>query len=249
MSQIYIINELPYWIRNSVFVYTYINDFPDKNDIELEDERVFEFSDEITDENIEKILDNIRFFGIEDKQDENSGDYVYDKTEPIRYKCFCFLAKNKDLVENLKSLFPELDHMFKIEHIYNCESSVRNGNLFSLKYARENGCDWNEWTCLSAARYGHLECLKYAHENGCPWDEWTCLSSVANGHLECLKYAHENGCPWGERTCKYAVENGQLECLKYAREYGCPLKEDACRSAARSGQLECLKYLHENGCP
>lgn len=25
-------------------------------------------------------------------------------------------------------------------------------------------------TCSSAAFEGHLDCLKYAHENGCEWD-------------------------------------------------------------------------------
>jgi hypothetical protein len=39
-----------------------------------------------------------------------------------------------------------------------------------LKYARENGCPWGEWTPRNAAGRGkgHLECLKYALENGCP---------------------------------------------------------------------------------
>jgi hypothetical protein len=37
---------------------------------------------------------------------------------------------------------------------------------------------------------GHLECLKYAHENGCEWDRYTCSNAAFNGHLECLKYAH-----------------------------------------------------------
>ena len=45
-----------------------------------------------------------------------------------------------------------------------------------------------------AALNGHLDCLKYAHENGCEWDEDTCSEAALNGHLDCLKYAHENGC-------------------------------------------------------
>jgi uncharacterized protein YabN with tetrapyrrole methylase and pyrophosphatase domain len=40
-----------------------------------------------------------------------------------------------------------------------------------------------------------LECLRYARENGCPWDETTSWCAVKNGHLECFRYAHENGCP------------------------------------------------------
>eukprot|EP01112_Ceratiomyxa_fruticulosa_P020712 TRINITY_DN7139_c0_g2_i2.p1 TRINITY_DN7139_c0_g2~~TRINITY_DN7139_c0_g2_i2.p1 ORF type:complete len:229 (+),score=43.94 TRINITY_DN7139_c0_g2_i2:249-935(+) len=36
---------------------------------------------------------------------------------------------------------------------------------------------------------GHLSCLKYAHENGCDWDEATCSGAIRNGQKECLKYA------------------------------------------------------------
>ena len=39
---------------------------------------------------------------------------------------------------------------------------------FSLKWARENRCQWNEDTCSSAARGEHLDVLKWARENGCP---------------------------------------------------------------------------------
>ena len=99
------------------------------------------------------------------------------------------------------------------------------------------------------ALHGYLNCMRYAHENGCNWNEDTCSNAARNGHLECLKYAHENGCNWNDRTCSYAAKNGHLECLKYAHENGCDWNEDTCSGAANNGHLECLKYAHENGCP
>jgi hypothetical protein len=42
-----------------------------------------------------------------------------------------------------------------------------------LKWARANGCPWNERTCANAAWHGHLEVLKWARENGCPWSKRT----------------------------------------------------------------------------
>jgi hypothetical protein len=36
-----------------------------------------------------------------------------------------------------------------------------------LKWARENGCEWNADVCANAALNGHLEVLKWARENGC----------------------------------------------------------------------------------
>ena len=47
-------------------------------------------------------------------------------------------------------------------------------------------------------RGGHLEVLKWARANGCPWDEGTCAYAAEGGHLEVLKWARENGCPWDE---------------------------------------------------
>ena len=34
--------------------------------------------------------------------------------------------------------------------------------------------------------------LKYAHENGCEWDNCVCFYAAKNNNLEMLKYAHEN---------------------------------------------------------
>ena len=80
-----------------------------------------------------------------------------------------------------------------------------NGQLECLKYAREHGCPWDEYTCTLPPN-GHLECLKYAREHGCPWNEEDVRVCRQNGHLECLKYAHEHGCPWDEETCEYAAD-------------------------------------------
>jgi len=42
-----------------------------------------------------------------------------------------------------------------------------------VKWAREQGCPWNEYTCEAAANGGHLEGLRLAREQDCPWDEET----------------------------------------------------------------------------
>jgi len=77
-----------------------------------------------------------------------------------------------------------------------CQASAHGGQLKVLKWARENGCPWNEWTCEYAASGGHLEVLKWARKNGCPWNEWTCYKAAYGGYLEVLKWARENRCPW-----------------------------------------------------
>ena len=89
---------------------------------------------------------------------------------------------------------------------YLCEDAARGGHLEVLKWARENGCPWDERMCTYAAEGGHLEVLKWARENGCPWDEKMCWDAAYGGHLEVLKWARANGCPWDEETRQLATE-------------------------------------------
>jgi hypothetical protein len=63
-----------------------------------------------------------------------------------------------------------------------------------LRWVREQGYPWDEWTCSKAARLGHLKLLKWAREQGCPWDEWTCEAAAEGGHLEVLRWAMTHGC-------------------------------------------------------
>jgi uncharacterized protein YabN with tetrapyrrole methylase and pyrophosphatase domain len=53
--------------------------------------------------------------------------------------------------------------------------------------------------------------LRWARENGCPWDEFTCGGAAMGGHLEVLKWARENGCPWDEETRELAASKGYVE--------------------------------------
>ena len=103
-----------------------------------------------------------------------------------------------------------------------CQIAAGYGHLEVLKWAWENGCEWNERTCMHAAMNGHLEMLKWARENGCPWDESTCAYAAMYNHLDVLKWARENGCPWDSYTCRYAALYDHLDVLKWAQQNGCP---------------------------
>tara|TARA_B110000046_G_scaffold93492_1_gene101435 strand:- start:44 stop:256 length:213 start_codon:yes stop_codon:yes gene_type:complete len=48
---------------------------------------------------------------------------------------------------------------------------------------------------LPVTEGGHLEVLKWARANGCPWDEDTCEAAAEGGQLEVLEWAVANGCP------------------------------------------------------
>jgi hypothetical protein len=129
---------------------------------------------------------------------------------------------------------------------------------FHVRYAHENGCDWDEYTCRHAVSGGHLDCLKYltlkcqtpstyppfviryAHENGCEWQSKRLLVTNAHsslqsaGHLACLKYL--------VRLLTWLIAPFQLKSDIYAHENGCPWNENTIRNAAVNGHYECVKY-------
>ena len=94
----------------------------------------------------------------------------------------------------------------KITRKLDCSVIASKGYLGLLKWARENGCDWNSYTCCNAAQNGHLEVLRWARENGCDWDSLTCSYAAQNDHLEVLRWARENGCNWNSETEKIVLQ-------------------------------------------
>ena len=76
-----------------------------------------------------------------------------------------------------------------------------------LKWARKNGCPWNEDTCNSAARSGHLAVLQRVYDNGCPMNSnLMCINAEYSGYLAVLKWARKNCCH----------ESGIWECVNAA---------------------------------
>jgi hypothetical protein len=132
-----------------------------------------------------------------------------------------------------------------------CEGAAKGGHLDVLKWARANGCEWDEDTCVEAVKGGHLEVLQWARENGCEWSERTCEEAawgkeLLGGHawgprLDVLQWLRANGCPWDASTCMGAADGGHLEVLKWARENGCEWDEDTCEAAARGKQQQMLE--------
>lgn len=123
-------------------------------------------------------------------------------------------------------LLPPLSQKTRQQARYFCHFAARHGYLNLIKWARANGCPWDENTCYRAAEGGHLEMLIWARANGCPWDERTCSSAANGGHLEVLQWARANGCFWNEFTCSFAALGGHLKVLQWAISNGCPYNRD-----------------------
>ena len=68
-------------------------------------------------------------------------------------------------------------------------------------------CDrFKDRLCRICAKEGQLESLKWARENGCTWDRHTCYVAAEAGHLHILQWAQEHGCPWNSATCYVAAK-------------------------------------------
>jgi hypothetical protein len=76
--------------------------------------------------------------------------------------------------------------------------------------------------CETAARHGRIEVLKWARSQGCPWDEYTYSLAAKNGHLEVLKWLRSQRCPWDKFICSWAADGGHLEVLQWVRKHGGP---------------------------
>lgn len=68
----------------------------------------------------------------------------------------------------------------KIDYI---SDEVLLHSIENIKWAKENGCPWNEYICSKIASQGNLDVLKWAKENGYPWDKLCFSRASENGHL------------------------------------------------------------------
>ena len=71
---------------------------------------------------------------------------------------------------------------------------ARSDNLPLLEILLNYNSTKGIFITYGAAFGGHLDVLKWARENGCEWDSDTCSDAALNGHLSVLKWARKNGC-------------------------------------------------------
>ncbi len=135
----------------------------------------------------------------------------------------------------------QLESMFK--------NAISEGNLDLVKQLveKEVNSKWPSCIVSYCIQFESFEILKYALNNGCEWDLTASKTAMEEGRLDSLKFIFENGYPWHPETLNYLI-NVPLECVQYAVEKGCPFGS-ATSGASCGGELETLKYLHECGCP
>lgn len=109
-----------------------------------------------------------------------------------------------------------------------CVITWRGKSLDCLRYLYDHDCPRARppfETCRDIAAGGNVAMMRYARDQGQQWDAYACVLAASNGHLDMLCYMHEHGCPWDERTTLAAERYGEPGCLRYALEHGCPVHE------------------------
>jgi len=90
--------------------------------------------------------------------------------------------------------------------------------LVTIKWLRERGCPWTDYTVAYAASAGYLHVVKWARSQGCPWSEWTCTLAAKEGRLEVLQWMWENGCPWDDLAVGSARNGGHKAAIKWLQK-------------------------------
>jgi hypothetical protein len=121
-----------------------------------------------------------------------------------------------------------------MEDLRDAGLAAKLGCLTALRNLLQRGHLDRRFVCKNAAQGGHLEVLRWARANGCPWDEATCASAAESGHFEVLRWARANGCPWDEATCASAAESGHFEVLKWERLSKAGTTCDTCKATKTS---------------
>jgi hypothetical protein len=68
----------------------------------------------------------------------------------------------------------------------------------------------------------YIEVLKYAVENGCEFNEVTAFLAAYSWDLDALIFLREHACPWNSDVLDYAMGYEHVELLLWARNHGCP---------------------------
>lgn len=82
-----------------------------------------------------------------------------------------------------------------------CSHAVGSGYVRN-QWGLQHRYKWSLCPGEGAASDQRLEILKWARANGCPWDEVTTRAAVEGKHWDILRWAVSNGCPW---NAEYAL--------------------------------------------
>ena len=133
----------------------------------------------------------------------------FNKINKDELKCF----KIKNFCGSISMLEFATDKRNKNKHVINKKTTYYLGNIEMFEYIKNNyrNVKFTSDTFAYAALNGNLENMKWLKENGCYWDEWTFMYAAKNGNLENMKWLKENGCLIYDHTKQYIKEKYEID--------------------------------------
>lgn len=74
------------------------------------------------------------------------------------------------------------------------EIAAEKGYFDVIQYAYDHGAEFHARMTSCAAKAKNLGMVKFLREKGVKWDQYTCSKAAGHGALDVLQYAHTNGC-------------------------------------------------------
>ena len=170
-------------------------------------------------------------------------EYAYENHCPIEIEMINEAACTGD-----SEIFKYVHEQLKLPFDYStCTHCVlKDGSLECLKYAHENGPDWNTNTLQRALENNKYDCIKYLVENNCPCDEYVSIMAVKCCDLQTVKYLCENGIiNLDDDILKHTNHNKKTNVTKYIFDKGCPIGSDIMIECAKYDKLNYLKYFQK----
>ena len=116
-----------------------------------------------------------------------------------------------------------------------CDVAARKGRLVVLEWLVGPGqCPWDRETVVcNAALGGHVCVLRWAKGQGCAFDERTLMFAAQGGSLEAIKWLRSQDCPWDEKAGAAASRAGHNQVLRWLQAHGCPQYDELAASCGR----------------
>jgi hypothetical protein len=159
------------------------------------------------------------------------------------YKIFLNNAIEKGDIEIIEFFIGTGSYTFNTTHM---SIAANNDNLPLMKYLYEAKCPWDSNTPSDAAKNGYLECLKFAIDNGCEYN-YALRNAAHGGKLDCIRYLIEEKKEWADLvTVELAAESGSLNCIKYFHQIGSPFRQSVLVQAKLARKQKIINYLIDN---
>jgi hypothetical protein len=131
------------------------------------------------------------------------------------------------------------------------EVAAQRGHTHLLKWFASKGISLSnqDSLCTLAGYSGNLETLQYLRQQGCDWNVSTNINAALNNHFSLLKWAVEQGCPLNTDVLNYALQYSSVEMITYLYDHNCPHPEKPYAAAMFRDQPDKFKCLHQRGIP